>query len=85
MLYPPSRLKAPNRKHDDFLEASILGSNEYPVDGIKGKSILLDILCLPSGIPFDYMHLVIIGLFQNMMSLWFDKCNSKEKFYLGNV
>lgn len=76
MIFTQSRAKKRT------LESYIIHGNEKKY-GLKGQSYLTNFLDLPNAMLIDYMHLICLGLFRNMMFFWFDKSNSKFDFYLG--
>lgn len=61
------------------------GTEEDPVNGLKGKIKLSRIIDIPMAFPIDYMHLICLGLFKNLLTKWFDKSNSKKEYYIGKL
>ena len=50
------------RSTESFQTSGMAASNNKPVDGLKGFTILNNILNLPDSCPFDYMHLIFEGI-----------------------
>ena len=61
MLYPRTGYLL--RTDDSINDAAIPAKVECSiVDGIKGKSVLSQVVDLPVGAPIDYMHCVLEGV-----------------------
>lgn len=55
------------------------------VDGIKGKSVLTDVVDLVTGIPIDYMHCVLEGVTKWLVEKWFASFNHGSPYYIGRL
>lgn len=51
--------------------------------GIKGNSVLSDVLDLVDGIPIDYMHAVLEGVTRWLLHTWLNSENHQKPYYLG--
>lgn len=71
------------RDHEHFVVRGIEADSEGTTDGIHGSTILSEFLYLPNSIPIDYMHLLCLGLFKNILKNFFCSSNHKELFYIG--
>jgi hypothetical protein len=67
-----------------FISCALTGTEDNPKSGLKGYSILNDILKFPNACPFDYMHLLFEGLFKKMLDFWFNSKNSNMDYYIRN-
>ena len=45
--------------------------NKVVVEGIKGRSVLSDILDLVKCVPIDYMHCILEGVTKWLVNKWF--------------
>ena len=54
-----------------------------PVKGVKGFSYLSNLIEIPNGVLFDYMHMSLIGTFKSILNILLDSKNKKKEFYLG--
>ena len=72
------------RTKDSYQEYSLTGTKKIPKFGIKGKTIISEIIDFPDGIPIDYMHLLCLGLFKKILTQWLDSSNHNFDFYIGN-
>ncbi|CAF4275374.1 unnamed protein product, partial [Rotaria sp. Silwood2] len=77
VLYPYKLNNFKTRTHDDFVRIAKHVATESKrtgkqvcIEGIKGYSILLDVLNYPCSIIFDYMHLVCIGHVPAVIRRW---------------
>lgn len=57
--------------------------NNCVVDGIKGKSVLTNVVDLVRNIPIDYMHCVLEGVTKWLVNKWFTSTNHKSPYYIG--
>ena len=81
-VYPPGSYEL--RTHESVTLSAIAAScSGTAVNGIKGVSALTPCLDLVDGVPVDYMHAVLEGVFGRLMKLWFDSCNHQKPFYQG--
>lgn len=71
-----------NKSFEDSAAAALISKES--VDGIKGRSILLDFLELPDGLPIDYMHLINLGVFKLLFDFWFNSTHKEHSYYIGN-
>ncbi|CAG5100612.1 Protein of unknown function [Cotesia congregata] len=73
------------RTHEDTL-LHAKASEKKDKKGIKGVSVLCDIpnYDIIKNLDTDWMHCVGLGVCHQFAGLWFDSCNSSEKFYFGN-
>ena len=76
MLFPLSNVDFERRNSNDFKN----GNRE---EGIYTGTTLAFHISLPDAIPFDYMHLVFLGICKKILSHWFSSSNKNESFYLG--
>ena len=82
----------PERNHNQTMDFADQASDTYQasgkkvhVNGVKGFSWFLfcpkfDII---KGVALDYMHMVVLGVMEMLVSIWLDKGNKNELFYLG--
>ncbi|CAF3376803.1 unnamed protein product, partial [Rotaria sp. Silwood2] len=77
ILYPYKLNNFKTRTHHDFVrivkhvtKESERTGKQVCIEGIKGYSILLDVLNYPCSIIFDYMHLVCIGHVPALIRRW---------------
>ncbi|CAF0945088.1 unnamed protein product [Brachionus calyciflorus] len=70
MLY--EQTDYPLRNNDDFRSDYQDGTDIETVNGLKGDIELSDMIILPNSVPIDYMHMVCLGIFKNLLKL----CNS---------
>ena len=64
-IYPLKTSKKENvidRDHCEFELCARTGTEKHPIKGLKGYSVLNDILDFPDACPFDYMHLLYEGI-----------------------
>ncbi len=74
----------PLRTAQSIHEASERAERENKiVQGIKGKSVLSDILDLVKCVPIDYMHCVLEGVTKWLINRWFTSTNHRSPFYIG--
>lgn len=73
----------PLRENEDFENDYVDGTENDPVNGLKGGIKIFDMINVPDSIPIDYMHMVCLGIFKNLLKLWFDPLNKKEDYYIG--
>lgn len=60
-------LHAEQRTHQDFI-------NQQPADYFKIRTILLELdIDLVLDVPFDYMHLVCLGVVKKLLTHWFNR------------
>ncbi len=82
-VYPPD---APHktRTSQKMMEWAKTAERENrSVRGVKGESILSQVLQLPECIPIDYMHAILEGVFKRLMKCWFDSSNHGKPYYIG--
>lgn len=66
--YQDENERASKRTHDELeLHGNAAEQNNTIFFGVKGRSVLLDIMNLPDEIPFNYMHLVVEGEFRRKL------------------
>ena len=68
----------------DCINAVAVG---YPINGVKGTSILIDIPCfdiINNTIP-DYMHSVLLGVTKHFVSLWIDNRGADYSLSVQNI
>lgn len=73
------------RSHDEVVECMRTGTEKKRVKGFKGTSGLL---AIPSydvvkGTVPDYMHCVLLGITNTLLSKWFSPCYSGQPFFIG--
>ena len=57
-----------------------------PYKGVRSPVLITSLLDLPKAIPLDYMHLVLLGIFQSLTRFWFDsKARFTNSCYIGNL
>ncbi|XP_053204895.1 uncharacterized protein LOC128389358 [Panonychus citri] len=57
------------RTHDSYMtNARKAVRHNRPVKGIKGPTILTRVIDLPSQVPIDWMHCVLLGVFKQLLS-----------------
>ena len=72
------------RKNESVEKAALDAEREKKVvDGIKGKSVLCDVVDLVKGVPIDYMHCVLEGVTKWLVNKWFTSSNHGLPFYIG--
>ena len=76
IIYPFSNIAYDRRNEADFKEAKVQ-------EGIYSETTLANHISLPDAIPFDYMHLVFLGICKKILSHWFSSTNTNEYYYLG--
>ena len=81
--YLPSH-PSPPRTNDSALKAAEEAEAKHvTVDGIKGKSILTNVVDLVSAIPIDYMHCVLEGVMKWLTEKWFNSSSHGLPYYIG--
>ena len=67
----------PLRSHVDYLRDYENGTDKHPSHGIRKKVMISDSLHLPDGLPIDYMHLILLGMFKKLGKIYFETLLSK--------
>ena len=57
--------------------------NKVAVDGVKGKSVLSNVLDLVKCIPVDYMHCICEGVTKWLVNRWFTSTHHGCPYYIG--
>uniref|UniRef100_A0A1X7UEC1 Uncharacterized protein n=1 Tax=Amphimedon queenslandica TaxID=400682 RepID=A0A1X7UEC1_AMPQE len=81
-IYPPDdnhKLRESKQMKEWAVKAEMLNVSVY---GIKGTSVLSDVLEIPVCIPIDYMHSLFEGVFKQLMKLWFGSSYHSEPYSL---
>ena len=74
----------PLRTNDSVLRSAQIAEKEGGViDGIKGPSVLSNVVDLVKSIPMDYMHCVLEGVTKWMVNKWFASANHRCPYYIG--
>lgn len=73
-----------SRTNDSVMKAAIKAETEHTiVDGIKGKSVLTNVIDLVDGAPVDYMHCVLEGVMKWLIERWFSASSHNHPCYIG--
>lgn len=81
--YLPSH-PSPLRTNDSVLKSAVKAEAEKViVDGIKGKSVLTNVIDLVAGVPVDYMHCVLEGVMKWLVEKWFSTSSHGSPYYIG--
>ena len=73
-----------SRSNDSVkMAANEAEKNRVIVDGIKGRSVLTDVIDLVGGSPVDYMHCVLEGVMKWLIAKWFSSSNHGSPYYIG--
>jgi hypothetical protein len=67
----------PLRSHVDYLRDYEIGTNKHPSHGIRKQVKISNSLNLPDGLPIDYMHLILLGMFKKLGKIYFETLLSK--------
>jgi len=73
-IYPfqERAVRLPDRTHAETCHYAERAIEEgEPFFGVKGNSVVLEIVSVPTKIPFDYMHLILEGEFKRKLSRYF--------------
>lgn len=72
------------RTNESVKEAAKRAENDKcVVSGIKGVSILTEVVDLVDGVPIDYMHCVLEGVAKWLTEKWFSSVNHNSAWYIG--
>ena len=71
------------RTKETYERDANIGTKKIPKSGIKGKTIISELVDLPDAIPIDYMHLLCLGLFKNILIQCIESSNHSFDFYIG--
>lgn len=82
MIYSQNNFDA--RSTESFNASALIGTENLPRYGIRGKTKLSEFINFPDSLPIDYMHLLCLGIFKNIFKKWFDSKNKQSKFYIGS-
>ena len=74
------------RTNELMLTLGKVASSSQPNLGVKGISILARMpgFDIVKGFAVDSLHCIDLGVTKALGSLWFDKCNHQEQFYIGH-
>jgi hypothetical protein len=83
--YPDRKGQYKLRKHDEVTACMMVGTNKKPVKGFKGISGLASVesFDLVEGTVPDYMHGVLLGITNMLMSKWFSPTHGGKEYYIG--
>ena len=70
------------RTAQSFIDYGLLGTKTKPVNGIFGPSLISKEVSL-NVTPIDYMHLICLGIFKHILSIFLDSKNHTEPYYIG--
>ena len=72
------------RTNQSIVEAAANAeSRKVVIDGIKGRSVLHDVIDLVKFVPIDYMHCVLEGVTKWLVKKWFTPTYHSCPFYIG--
>ena len=75
-IYPYLEQQSPLRTHQEVcLHAEAAEHTGQDIFGVKGHSVVLDIVSVPKEIPLDYMHLVLEGELKRKLKYFFNTQN----------
>ena len=61
----------PLRTAQSFIDDGLLGTQKKPVNGIFGPTLISKYVSL-NFTPLDYMHLICLGIFKHILSIFLD-------------
>ena len=82
-VYPPTAAHTTRTCQDVENWAASAERSKTPVKGVKGFSILSELLQLPECIPIDYMHAILEGVFKRLFLSWTSTSSHHKPYYLG--
>ena len=80
-IYVPGKMYTCRSKETFLKHAARASRDGSVIKGIKGGSLLSEIIDLSTGIPIDYMHCVLEGVTKHILQVW--ATSSKSAAYIG--
>ncbi len=81
---PHSTMSYASRTNDSVMKAAEDAEKKKTIiDGIKGKSVLTNVVDLVAGVPMDYMHCVLEGVMKWLIEKWFNSSSHGSPYYIG--
>jgi len=83
MIFPLQQKKPIKlRSHDEFIQNGKDGTEKKTKNGVKGSSLITELIAIPNGLPLDYLHLVFLGILkQQLGKMWLN--DTKSAYYIG--
>ncbi|WAR25597.1 hypothetical protein MAR_011301 [Mya arenaria] len=83
--YPDRKGHYKLRRHDEVQGCMVQGTVKKPVKGFKGASGLsaIETYNFVEGTVPDYMHGVLLGITNQLLSKWFSPTNAGNDFFIG--
>ena len=82
-VYPLSSNDAPMSNSDYERYVEIAEDIERPTFGVKGRTLMSRIVCVPSHIAIDPMHCIFEGIVKALLSAVLNSRNHSFDFYMG--
>lgn len=82
-VYPPQTNIQQRTNLSMIADAKAAEQSGCPENGVKGLSVLTDMMDLVNGVPVDYMHAVFEGVTRWLLRAWVDSSNCHKPFYIG--